>query len=83
MAVAAEAKKVIDIQSHILVPKQVILTEEEAAKVLEQFNITAIQLPVISATDVVVKAIGGKVGQIVKIERAGPTGRTQYYRRIV
>jgi DNA-directed RNA polymerase subunit H len=83
MAVEAEAKKVVDIQKHILVPKHAILTEEEAANLLEQLNVTAIQLPVIFSTDPIAKLIGGKPGQIIKIERESPTGRTPYYRRIV
>jgi len=83
MAVADEAKKVVNIQSHILVPKHTILSEAEAADLLEQFNITAVQLPVISAMDPIVKAIGAKVGQIVKIERESPTGKALYYRRVV
>lgn len=82
MAVAADAKKVVNIQSHILVPKHVILTEEEVAEVLAKFNVTVIQLPVISATDPVMKTIGAKAGNVVKIERAGPTGNTFYYRRV-
>jgi DNA-directed RNA polymerase subunit H len=82
MAVEAEAKAV-DIQKHVLVPKHTILSEAEAAELLEQFNITALQLPVISATDSIVKAIGAKAGQIVKIERESPTGKASYYRRVV
>lgn len=82
MAVEAEAKKVIDIQKHILVPKHTLLSEAEAAELLESFNVTPVQLPVISATDPIIKAIGAKVGQIIKIEREGPTGKTPYYRRV-
>lgn len=82
MAVEAEAKAV-DIQKHVLVPKHTILSEAEAAELLEQFNITVLQLPVISATDPIVKAIGAKAGQIVKIERESPTGKASYYRRVV
>ena len=83
MAVEAEAKKVIDIQKHILVPKHTILSEAEAAELLEQLNITAVQLPVILVTDPVVKATGAKVGQIVKIQRESPTGKAYYFRRVV
>jgi DNA-directed RNA polymerase subunit H (RpoH/RPB5) len=83
MAVEAEDKKVVDIQKHILVPKHVILTEEEAANLLEQMNITAVQLPVIFSTDTVAKVIGGKPGQVIKVDRETPTGRAPYYRRIV
>jgi DNA-directed RNA polymerase subunit H (RpoH/RPB5) len=82
MAVAEEAKKVVDIQKHILVPKHAILTEEEATQLLEKFNITPVQLPVIFSTDPLAKSIGAKQGQIIKIDRESPTGRAPYFRRV-
>jgi DNA-directed RNA polymerase subunit H (RpoH/RPB5) len=81
MAVEAEAK-VVDIQKHVLVPKHTILSEAEAAELLERFNVSLVQIPVIPITDPIAKAIGAKAGQIVKIEREGPTGKTLYYRRV-
>ena len=75
MAVPAEAKKV-DITQHILVPKHILLSEDEANQVLQQFNISALQLPVIQATDPMAKAIGAKAGAIVKIERTSQTGKS-------
>ena len=82
MVVPAEAKK-IDITQHALVPKHILLSEDEAKQVLIQFNISAAQLPVILSTDPVAKSIGAKQGGIIKIERVSPTGRSPYYRRVV
>ena len=77
-----EAKK-IDITQHILVPKHILLKPEEVSEVLEQFNISILQLPTVLATDSMVKIVGAKVGDVVKIDRAGPSGQTAYYRRVV
>lgn len=82
MAAPAEAKKV-DITQHVLVPKHILLSEEEAKQVLSKFNISPPQLPVILATDTIAKAIGAKAGMMIKIERTGPTGKAEYYRRVV
>jgi len=42
-----------------------------------------LQLPVILATDPVVKTIGAKPGDIIRITRKGKLGQTFYYRRVV
>jgi DNA-directed RNA polymerase subunit H len=80
---AVEAKKLVNIQNHILVPKHTILSETESAELLTQYNISPTQLPVILATDPIVKAIGAKPGQIIKIERKEQTRKSIYYRRVV
>ena len=64
-------------------PKCIILSEEDRQKVLEKFNISILQLPIILAKDPMAKAIGAKAGDIVKIIREGPpAGTTEYYRRV-
>ena len=82
MAVSAETPKT-DISKHVLVPKHILLSEEEAKQVMVEFNISLLQLPVISSTDPMSKAIGAKPGAIVKIERIGPSGRSFYSRRVI
>ena len=70
-----------DILKHQLVPEHVILSEEEAEKVLEEMKIHAEQLPRIRTDDSVVKAIGAKEGDILKIIRESPTaGKFVTYR---
>ncbi|HHW16900.1 MAG TPA: DNA-directed RNA polymerase subunit H [Methanothermobacter sp.] len=70
-----------DILKHQLVPEHVILSEEEAEKILEEMKIHAEQLPRIRTDDPVVKAIGAKEGDILKIIRESPTaGRFVTYR---
>jgi len=80
--VAASAKKV-DITQHALVPSHKILSKEEATEVLEKFNISPVQLPSILATDPIIKSLGGKVADIIQIERKRPLQSGFYYRRVV
>ncbi|RLG59325.1 MAG: DNA-directed RNA polymerase subunit H [Candidatus Hydrothermarchaeota archaeon] len=74
----------MDISKHVLVPKHEVLTEEEAEKVLKKYNITKSQLPKILISDPMVKKIGAKVGDIIKITRESPTaGESIFYRVVV
>lgn len=73
-----------EIQTHRLVPKHTKLSEDEAQKVLEQFNISLRQLPKILKTDPAIKSIDANPGDIIKIERASPVvGKTGFYRVVV
>jgi len=76
--------KVIDILSHVLVPKHRILSENESDELLEKFNVSKIQLPEIKLKDPTVIAIKSKVGDVIEITRKkGATGKDIYYRRVV
>ncbi|MGB9675469.1 MAG: DNA-directed RNA polymerase subunit H [Candidatus Nanoarchaeia archaeon] len=76
-----EPKK-IDVLKHFLVPEHQILTKEEVQALLERYNISPLQLPVLLSSDPIAKAIGAKPGDIVKIIRKSPTGKYPYYRRV-
>ena len=65
-----------------MIPEHVILSEKEVLEVLETYNISPVQLPIIKAKDPVVKAIDAKIGDIIKILRRGPSGPYPYYRRV-
>lgn len=79
----AEKETNINILRHELVPEHIILKEEEKKALLEKYQITETQLPKIFTTDAVVKAIGAKKGDIIKIKRKSPTaGETIYYRLV-
>lgn len=72
------------ILEHELVPKHEILQKEDADNVLKSLGITADKLPKITDSDPVVKAIGAKRGNVLKILRKSPTaGETIYYRVVV
>ena len=64
-------------------PEQVIMKDDEKKELLERFKIKPLQLPKILTTDPVVKAIGAKEGDILKIIRKSPTAGTSEYYRIV
>jgi len=73
-----------DVRKHVLVPKHEILSAEQAKVVLDQFKVTPHQLPLIKNSDPVVKAIGAKPGDILKITRDSQTaGRAIAYRHVV
>ncbi|MEM3382964.1 MAG: DNA-directed RNA polymerase subunit H [Nitrososphaerales archaeon] len=74
----------IDITKHIFVPKHVILTPEEAKEVLKKYNAKPEQFPYILSTDPVIKEIGAKPGDLIKIIRRSETaGEAIYYRYVV
>ena len=80
--VEVEKEQPFSILQHILVPKHEILSEEEKQELLARYGIQPHQLPFISINDPVVREIGAKVGDIIKITRESETaGKAVYYRR--
>lgn len=76
-----EETKVTD---HALVPKHEILSEEEKKQILSQYNATEDQFPFLFSIDPVVREIGAKPGDMVRITRVSDTaGETTYYRYVV
>lgn len=75
--------KKIDVTQHVLTPKFSKLSPEEIKNLLETYNISDVQLPVISEKDPVAKAANLKAGDMIKIERKTSTGKSDYYRRVV
>ncbi|MEM0035243.1 MAG: DNA-directed RNA polymerase subunit H [Desulfurococcus sp.] len=76
--------KKINILEHELVPKHETLTPEEAYEVLKKLGVEPWQLPWISINDPVIKAIGAKPGDIVRIIRKSPTaGEFVTYRYVI
>jgi DNA-directed RNA polymerase subunit H len=76
--------KKIDIEKHQLVPKHVILSEEEKREILEKYKTSLRQFPRILISDPAIADKNPKVGDLVKIIRKSPTaGETVYYRVVV
>lgn len=74
----------INVLEHELVPKHEILSPEEAIEVLKKLGVSPKQLPWITVDDPVVKALGAKPGDIIKITRKSPTaGVSVAYRYVV
>ncbi|KUO39787.1 MAG: DNA-directed RNA polymerase subunit H [Hadesarchaea archaeon DG-33-1] len=73
-----------DVRDHVLVPKHEVLSQEKASEVLEKFRVTPHQIPLIKVSDPAAKAIGAKVGDILKITRSSPTaGKVIVYRYVI
>jgi DNA-directed RNA polymerase subunit H len=73
-----------NILKHVLVPEHSVLSEEEKKKLLEKYNISEKQLPKILANDPVVRKLGAKVGDVIKIIRKSPVaGECVYYRLVI
>ena len=79
-----EDESEFDVLSHIYVPKHEIVRPNEVEGVTSKYNATPDQFPYILRSDPVVKAIGAKPGDLVKITRKSETaGETVYYRFVV
>jgi DNA-directed RNA polymerase subunit H len=77
-------KEEINILEHELVPRHEVVPPREALELLRKLGIEPWQLPWISADDPVVKAIGAKPGDIIRIIRKSPTaGEFIAYRYVV
>ncbi len=76
--------KKFDVLTHILVPDHILLTEEETQELLKRYSITRGQLPKIKSSDVAVKQIGAKPGDVLKIIRRSLTaGKAVAYRLVI
>jgi len=76
-------EKDYNILKHELVPEHIILNENEKKELFEKLKLTAINLPKILTNDPVVKAIGAKEGDVLKIIRKSSTAGTSIYYRVV
>ena len=74
----------LDIQKHDLVPKHEILREKEKEEFIENLEYDEENLPKILLKDPVVKEIGAKEGDILRITRESKTaGMFVTYRLVV
>jgi DNA-directed RNA polymerase subunit H (RpoH/RPB5) len=71
-----------NILKHVLVPKHIVISEEEQKRVMKRFNISdKTEFPDISRFDPVAQDIGVRPGDVVKIERPSKTAIiSEYYR---
>lgn len=78
-----EEKKQVDIFASDLVPEHEIMSGEEKAELLDKLNISLRQLPRIREEDPVVKVLGAKKGDVLRITRKSDVGSDYYYYRVV
>jgi len=82
--VKREDKQTFNVLDHVLVPRHILLTREEAEELLKRYHVKPHQLPYIKVSDPAAKAIGAKPGDVVKIVRRSPTaGEAVAYRYVV
>lgn len=79
----ASAEPLFDVQTHVLVPKHEILSEEEIQAFFEQYDLQPTSLPTIYINDAAIKSLSPKIGDIIKITRTSHTaGTSVFYRRV-
>ena len=73
--------KTIVVHDHVLVPKHLLMNEEEVNQILSRYNISKRQMPSISPKDPAIKELNAKTGDLIKIIRNSPTqGKAEFYR---
>jgi DNA-directed RNA polymerase subunit H len=81
---AKKKEEVTTIIEHVLVPKHEKISQAEAKKVLEDYNISLQELPKILSTDPGIRHLGAKTGDIIKITRdSKSSGEAVFYRTVV
>jgi DNA-directed RNA polymerase subunit H len=76
--------KKFNVLEHELVPNHILMTEEDTQELLKKYNITRGQLPKIKSSDVVVKQINAKPGDVLTIIRKSLTaGKAVSYRLVI
>ena len=74
----------MDIVSHVSVPKHELLSYEDAESVLGEYDTKKREMPKIFVTDPVAKYFNAQVGQIFRITRPSETsGLAPYYRLVI
>ncbi len=76
-------KKNFNVLEHELVPKMEIISKKEQEELFKKYNITKDKLPKMLSSDPEAKALGAKVGDVVKIIREDPHARYIYYREVI
>ncbi len=79
--VAKKPKLEVDVLKHFLTPKMKIAGEKKRKEILEKYGEQ--NLAKILSSDPAVKALKANVGDVVEIEREGPSGGYVYYRIVV
>jgi DNA-directed RNA polymerase subunit H len=78
------SEKKVNVFNHLMVPKHILLSQEEVEKILNKYRIKPYQLPKIKASDPGAMAIQAQPGDVLKILRKSPTaGEAIAYRYVV
>jgi len=67
-----------------MVPQHILIPENEANKVLKEYDVDKEQLPKIKLADPVIVEIGAEIGDVIKVIRNSPTaGEAVVYRLVI
>ena len=79
-----ERELMIDLVSHVAVPKHELLSDKDAEQVLTEYETKKREMPKIFITDPVAKYFNARLGQIFRIIRSSETsGQSAYYRLVI
>uniref|UniRef100_A0A7C4BBE9 DNA-directed RNA polymerase subunit Rpo5 n=1 Tax=Thermofilum pendens TaxID=2269 RepID=A0A7C4BBE9_THEPE len=73
----------VNVLNHELVPKHVLLSREEAKRILKRLGLRKNELPWIYSTDPVARALGAKPGDVIMVIRRSPTAGEAVAFRVV
>ncbi|MFZ8854716.1 MAG: DNA-directed RNA polymerase subunit H [Thermofilaceae archaeon] len=73
----------VNVLNHELVPKHVLLSREEAKRILRRLGLRKSELPWIYSTDPVARALGAKPGDVIMVIRKSPTAGEAVALRVV
>ena len=68
---------------HEMVPTHEVLGEKDVKELLDSYNVTIAQLPIIFDSDPAISGLEAKIGDVVKITRRSPVIGTSYAFRVV
>lgn len=69
---------------HALIPKHKKISDKEKKDLLDRYNITLNDLPLIYKSDPAIAGLDAQAGDVIRIERNSPTsGKTQFYRGVI
>ena len=72
-----------EVLTHNYVPKFEVMPAEEVEKLLKDLKVDRFHMPKILATDPVVRLMGAKVNEVLKITRKSYTSGTSVFYRVI